>query len=318
MNFEKLISNTFEFKKAEMKQSESLNVSYCIDDNFSMPCGISLLSLLENNTDLNINVYLFVLSLSEVNKSKFVDIISRYNNANLYIYYVNDNFNINDHNQKNFPLSASLRIIAPEILKDKCDYLLYIDADTLVVGSIKGILQYKNEKIISAVLDFGVFKVLIRTKSESGLYFNSGILFFNNNKWHQENITQLLIKLLLNNDYLYPDQDALNHLLSNDCNYLPLTFNFHHKIKNNYKTNDLKIVHYTGHDKPWYSLFLTPEYSYYLKKSPWSNEKLKLAHNYSRIRVYSKNIKKQSILKSLKYYFIYLFTKFKEKRNKAH
>lgn len=320
LTFVDLISKEECLITQELTNKDTMNIVYCIDDKYSLCCGVSMYSLLHNNKDINIIIHLFVLSLSETNKNNFIDMVSSYNNVVLNLYYVNSEFKINEHNQKYFPLSASLRIITPEILKDKCDYMLYLDADTLIVNSIKEFLNYKNDKTISAILDVSAYAMLIRTKLSTGLYFNSGVLFINNQKWTHESITHKTIELLTANNFEYPDQDALNTILSNDCNYLPVRLNGHYYTKRGvpciYDKGSV-IIHYASEDKPWFKLFISPLYKSYLNETPWRNNELNIAKNARRIRIYSKNIKKQSKVKSIKYYLLYLLIKLKEKARKA-
>ena len=58
---------------------EILNVMYLTDNNYVVFAGVSIISLFENNKDIeNINVYVIDDSISEKNKKIYLDIANKY------------------------------------------------------------------------------------------------------------------------------------------------------------------------------------------------------------------------------------------------
>ena len=313
MNYHQLISKSEEIKTLS-QDDNILHVAYGFDDNFSLGTGVSLVSLLENNQHIAISAHLFALSLSKENKTKFIEIAQKYTNLALTIYYVNDQFDINEENKTLFPVSSALRIIIPKILENIAPQVLYIDADTLIVSDLSEFLNFSKEPTIAAVGDFNPEKQIKRINLPSKNYFNAGILFINVPKWCEAFITEKSHTLLIENKFRNPDQDALNILLYNQCHYLPEKYNYQVAsgyIENNQPINREKIciIHYIGQDKPWFTFFMPPIYQQYLNISPWKHDKLKTALNAGRIRVASKSMKKSNKLKSFQFYIQYLYYK---------
>ena len=53
-------------------EKPAMDVVFCIDENFAMPCGIALYSLLHTNKDMHINLYIIGQGLSEASKNALV------------------------------------------------------------------------------------------------------------------------------------------------------------------------------------------------------------------------------------------------------
>lgn len=57
------------FKKNIIKTSNNnlkeLNIAFCFDDNFVMPTGVAIASIIENNKDSHLHFHLFFESISE-------------------------------------------------------------------------------------------------------------------------------------------------------------------------------------------------------------------------------------------------------------
>lgn len=314
MDYAQFINKSEKFENPNLLNNDTFHVVYCFDDNYSLGAGVSLVSLLENNKKTHISAHLFVIELSEENRSKFVNIIKLYSNLSLTIYHINSQFDINPNNKIIFPLAASLRIIAPEILKNITPQFLYIDCDTLVINDISKLKNITNNRIISVIEDCNAQQEIHHLNFSSSRYFNSGILLVNTQKWCENSTTNKILELLINENLEYPDQDALNIVLSTQCDYLPKSYNYQVEITNiellnTEAINNIYIIHYIGPDKPWYHLFITDLYKKYLQRSPWKNENLKLAAQTQRIRIYSKKIRQYDKFKSFKYYALYLYYK---------
>lgn len=252
---------------------KTLNVSYCADDKYCIPFGISVCSLLENNKNLNVIIHLFTQSLSEKNKFELHKLIANYDNVEFIIYYISNDFNINPENTINYPISASLRIIIPEILKNKCDCVLYLDSDTLITDSLIKLTELNIDKTVSVVIDSHVNERINAINLDSDRYFNSGVLFINIKKWCDNQISIKTFNLLSNNRYRFPDQDALNIVLSKQCLYLPIYYNFlginddPSYLPEKFDIDNVIVYHYAGQKRPWNNIFSNKLYCKYSKKT---------------------------------------------------
>mgnify|MGYP002774017304 FL=1 len=63
-----------------------MNVVYYSSDFFSEMCGVSIESLLENNTETDeINIYIVEDNISDINKERLLEISNRYNRNIFFI-----------------------------------------------------------------------------------------------------------------------------------------------------------------------------------------------------------------------------------------
>ena len=148
---------------------------------------------------------------------------------------------------------------------------------------------------------------------DSTKYFNAGVLLINTKKWCEEKISEKALTLINDgNIYKFADQDVLNILLENKTLLLPIKFNTKIKIAiDAHQEKEIRpytvILHYISQNKPWFKVYLSKIFEYYLALSPWKDEQLPLSGNSSSIRNYAKYLFKQRYYyKSIYYYIIYL------------
>lgn len=294
----------------------TLNIALGFDDNYAIPAGVAMLSVIKNTPDYNLNFHLFIDNVSEQNIEKFKQLIS--NNISITLYYLNNNFVINP---KTLVLhistvSTCIRFIMPKLLVSITDKLIYLDSDVICLKSLAKIAEYNIENYIAGVVsDTKDMQQTISKmyKIDSTKYFNAGVLLINTKKWCEANITEKALELINDgNVYKFADQDVLNILLENNTLLLPIKFNTKIKISiDAHQEKDIKpytvILHYISQNKPWYKVYLSEIFKNYFQLSPWKNEKLPLSGDSSSIRNYAKYLmKKGCYVKTIYYYGIYL------------
>lgn len=155
------------------------------------------------------------------------------------------------------------------------------------------------------------------------------MMLINIPEWNKNNISNKLIDLLNNSSYnfKFPDQDALNLILTKKIKYLPRKFNYFNGFypwhKDSITNKEIILLHFTSSPKPWdlgwevssmsndYNRDL---YKTYENQTPWKNSLPVYPKHYRRFRIYAKDLYKHGYyLKSIKYYLTYLFTKIKIK-----
>lgn len=198
----------------------------------------------------------------------------------------------------------------PEYLKNECDQIIYIDSDTLVVGSLDALLESTQETIISAVKDCDCDIHVDRLNLPLKKYFNSGVIVINIPKWLEFNVTQKALMLLSEKTFLYPDQEVLNIILNDKFSYLENRYNYQIQLGNyierqKEKDKDAVIIHYISSCKPWFLLYQTQLYRQYLNKTPWRKTQTIFAPNGKAIRKYANEIKKFEKITSYKLKILY-------------
>lgn len=247
-----------------------MNIVLGTDDNYAMPCSVCITSIFENNKDILCNIYILTEGLNEFNINLFNKISKKYNRT-ISIVKINNNRFKELMIRGRFTKAMYNRFLIPEILNEQ-DTALYIDCDIIINGTISFFEKLSLKSYACAVIKDQMCynKKFFNQRLEINTpYFNSGVIFMNLSYWRKHNLTQKCIDFIINNPNLcfYPDQDALNKVLSGQVLYIPLTYNFQEMlyIEKNYKYYDkdmLKeirlyklnpiIIHYTNDIKPWY------------------------------------------------------------------
>lgn len=191
-----------------------MNVLYTCDDNYVWLMGISMLSLFENNKDLDaISVYLLGERISEENKSKLKDIADKYKRECIIIEMPELDIP-QSLVSKRWPKSAFSRLYAANILPDNLDSILYLDCDTVIMGSLSYMDKLNNSDcVIYGVRDcIGEFYRKNIGLNRKSLYVNAGVLLMNLEKMRKINISQIIDSFLSEYGQLihYADQDVLN------------------------------------------------------------------------------------------------------------
>lgn len=229
-----------------------IDVLYSTNHNYLPNTLASILSLVRNSL-LNQNEYFTVhmiienLTLRDQNLIENVKKICP--NLTLNVYKLEEynikNYGIPDWQQTQV---ANSRLFFQDILGDavyEIDKLLYLDADTIVVGDLSPIENMKG--LICAVED--VLPDIYAKSLNLSKYYNSGVLLFDVPNWIKQK-TQEQIKEYIQTHSLselkYPDQDILNIVCNQQISDLPKSYNLHSFI---YALKDHALKQYCNHRK---------------------------------------------------------------------
>ncbi|KDN10321.1 glycosyltransferase family 8 protein [Gilliamella sp. Imp1-1] len=294
----------------------TLNIALGFDDNYAIPAGIAMLSVIKNTPSYNLSFHLFIDQVSEINLDKFKKLSS--NNVSITLYYLNSNFIINPKTLVLHiaTISTCIRFIMPKLLETITDKLIYLDSDVICLQSLAKIAEYNIENYIAGVVSDT--KDMQQTISrmyhiDSTRYFNAGVLLINTKKWCEENISEKALELINDgNIYKFADQDVLNILLEKKTLLLPIKFNTKIKISiDAHQEKNIRpytvILHYISQNKPWFKVYQSEIFKHYFQLSPWKDEELPLSGDSSSIRNYAKYLMKhRAYYKAIYYYGVYL------------
>lgn len=285
-----------------------MNILYQSDDNFAPFLGVSLYSLLVNNTDIpELNVYVIELRISELNKARIQSVCDQYHRQ---LNWISGDFLQAESLRMGMPsyngfrknTMSMMKVFAPNTLD--VDHILYIDCDTIVPGSLTALSDLDiGGKSIGMVLDSIVpttYKTDIGLDPED-CYYNSGIIYFNIANWKKNNCLQHIINFAKDGHVFGTvDQDYLNVVLKSQIYTLPLTFNvqcihlftsartyvhLYKEIQPYYSAQEIAdstkkpaIIHYEklASMSPWHKNTVHPSadlFETYLRQSPWSDFK---------------------------------------------
>jgi len=299
IDFHKVILQKIEFDYSGPAKAKKINITYGIDRNFLFGAGISMTSVLINNTDIDIHFYL----VTDFVDNEYVDHIKKlaekYCTTITILVFNNENF-IQLPSTKAWTYAMYYRYFSFEYLSNELDSVLYLDADVICKGSLYELTEIKFNGEYAAVVH-DVDEVRLKSGERLGIpelsnsYFNSGVVFANLALWRESGLLKKAFEILQDKqrELLYFDQDALNILYCGHVIELRRDFNCIYGVDYELKINDRYeykkyiadstiLIHYVGVTKPWHSWANYPVSEYFItayQQSPWAQKPLLNAHS---------------------------------------
>lgn len=198
-----------------MKKSV-LNVMYLTDNNYVVFAGVSIISLFENNKNIDvINVYVIDDSIADENKKIYKQIAERYGREIIFLDLSRGLEILQEMKAPQYRNSYTtyLKLFAFDLLPEDVDRIFFIDSDSIVVGCLEEMISFDMQgKMVGAVRD-GIshpYKVALGYPEEDS-WFNMGVMLVDVHKWKSDKAQQKVIEQLKKrNAYIAVDQDILN------------------------------------------------------------------------------------------------------------
>ena len=247
-----------------------LDIAFCVNDVWLSYVTVSIKSIIENNKSYTINIHIITDHISEANEKRLLSEVQGYKNVSVRIYWIDDTPLKKLRVSTRWPIYTWYRILLPQILSDKINKVLYLDADIVVVDDIGELFAIDmKEKSIAAVLDSLTFETVLYQRlgyESSKHYVSSGVLLMNLQFWRENDLTEMIIDWAVKNDseLRYPDQDAINYICRDTKVLLPLRFNILYALfyTDKFYSNEKRqmeecldkpaIIHFTDDYKPWF------------------------------------------------------------------
>lgn len=203
-------------------------VLYQFDNKYAPYAGISLLSLIENNREGRLTVYIAAIDISDSNMKKFEKLFHVYGITGIWL-------NTQDAVQKirqfrlgswNSSYATWLKVFVLDQIPANVKRILYVDCDTLIVGKILDLFSMElGGKTIGAVLDCLAQYDCKRLGVKQ--YYNAGVTLYDMEKMRGSMLIEKMLSHLERNVHRYPvnDQDLLNDFFKNQIFTLPLKYN---------------------------------------------------------------------------------------------
>lgn len=279
-----------------------MNIIYASDDNYAWLMGVSMVSLFENNRDVDdIHVYLFGDGITQENERKLMDIADSYQ-RHLDVIDVNKLSLPENLYSGRYPKSAFSRLFAYRLLPNTIRRVLYLDCDIIVDGSLMDLYNHPmDNKIILAVKDCvsKAYKEKIGINSDD-VYINTGVMVMDLERMRgfpmEEKIGEFVAKYA--SAMNYADQEIINGIFQGEFGILPPEWNVmtqfnqysyrqlgwirhpHHYYSEKeieYAKRHARIFHFTTcmlNIRPWYSnsqLNNAHVFNRYKRLSPWKD-----------------------------------------------
>ena len=208
----------------------TIDVLYATNSHYLLYTLASMLSFIEHSGlgQDKINIHLMTEGCSGDDYRFAQEVLSDFSHVFLSIYPIEE-YSMSKYHIPPWQNTqvANARLFFQDILGSKIadiDSLLYLDSDTMVVGSLEELLDKKDG--LYAVRDncqpsyyrrFGLDK-----------YFNSGVLWIDTKSWIENHYQDKIVTFIKNNRDIklkYPDQDILNCSLKDDIKELTHSYN---------------------------------------------------------------------------------------------
>ncbi|MGC6769263.1 glycosyltransferase family 8 protein [Enterococcus sp. LJL51] len=263
---------------------EKITIVSCCNDAFVPHLTTLFISILENTCEPFSNFAFYVVedNISYKNKELLQQSLAPYHVQAIFLN-VNEEYFSNAVESDRIPKTAYFRIVIPELFRDKgVERLLYLDCDMVAAADITNLWSVDlSDYLLAAVEDAGFHHRLEKMELPvvSTCYFNSGLMLINVDAWLKNDISQKVLNFIdkYPEKLRFHDQDALNAVLHDRWLRLHPSWNAQSYIMERSKQHPTaqgeqeyretrkqpKIIHYSGHIKPWHEEFDSPTVKYY-------------------------------------------------------
>lgn len=227
---------------------------------------VTVISLLENNKDLNFKIYIIYDGLNSDDISMMNELVKPYS-CTLVFKEVDDSMFDNVVTKGRQTKVVYYNLLIPKLINE--DRIYYLDVDLVVNGSIKEFYnQDFEDNYAVGVEDWKLFDRHKELKMKStSKYLNNGSMLLNLKKIIADNLYDKYIESINTIDELkFLDQDVINSVIDGRWKKAPLKYNAissyvrESVLKNDYfkkeeileAYNNPVVIHYTGGRKPWH------------------------------------------------------------------
>jgi len=239
---------------------EILSFVYCIDNKFLIQSMTSIISLLDS---VNEKINIYIIHSKNCDFDEYSEVILNHKNLNaLDIFSFKENNIYFPNIQGSHVTEATYyRLFIEKYLPSYVDTVVYLDADTICINNPIYDLRLEisklinSEYILSARVEIPIGdSELMKRLNLTGDYFNAGVMILDLNKWRKVNFKEKLISKMdeIKNLIIHWDQDVLNSVINGKFLKLDKIYNFpSSEISEKNFSEDIKIIHYLGSNKPW-------------------------------------------------------------------
>ena len=276
-----------------------MNVIYAANENYAKLVWISACSLFKNNKNCRIKVYLISDNITEESIRNIKKLVEEYHGELVVIDFYEVTYGLENADIFSGSKTSYARLFIPNIITE--DKLLYLDCDTLVMGTLDDIWNLDiSDVYVAGVQDTVVPHIRYGIGLEySDTYLNSGVLLMNVKKMREDDLQRKFVDYIKEMQGSVPchDQGVINHVCKDSILVLSLIYNVmtpvfeytsdeimkFYELKHYYTDSEIqgarknpKIIHFTAgwYVRPWFSNSKHPyaeTYNKYYDISPWKN-----------------------------------------------
>lgn len=262
-----------------------MNILFSIDQGF-VPLCINCIQSLLPFADEFLHVYVLQTSLSLHHKAMIESALD--GKGECQFIHVPEEWFLEFPETDRYPKEIYYRIAAPLLLPERLDRILYLDVDTVVIGSLRELyeMDFQERYYIACTHTRAFLRALnqVRLEAPEGApYINTGVLMMNLDLL-RKNLRLKDIRCYAqkhSHTLLLPDQDLITGLYGDKILLADtMRYNLSDRMLNLYNLdpthpkrdlewvrNHTSIIHYCGKNKPW-----KPNYRGMLGTFYWENQ----------------------------------------------
>ena len=211
-----------------------MDILYQFNDKYAPYAAVSMTSLFENNKDVKkISVHILGEELSQASEEKLRALSDIYGR---HIFFVDTTGLVEKMKSLNMPTyrgsyAANMRLFVDYLFEQNENApkrLLYLDADTIVTGSLESLFLLPIKTLGMVYDTLGNFHKYGIGLSENEGYYNSGVILYDVDKWIKGNYTEKIVEHVRNvrASYPSPDQDLINVVMREEITPILPEYNF--------------------------------------------------------------------------------------------
>ncbi len=250
-----------------------MNLFVTLDERYLDPLRVMLYSLCKSNPRHRFTVYLLHSSLEQEHIALAEANLPPGQCTLVSVRVPKEKFQDLPCSER-WPVEASYRIFAAQLLPETLERALYLDPDIVVINDLEKLytLDFENNFFAAASHMFIQMQIIswYRFDMKRGSqYINSGVMLFNLALLRKEQNTREVYRFIeqYRKRLVLFDQDILNGVYHRRTKYIsPLQYNLDEKYYNMYNMNpyvffnrvdipwvkrNTVIIHFNGKNKPW-------------------------------------------------------------------
>jgi lipopolysaccharide biosynthesis glycosyltransferase len=183
---------------------KKISVAYGLDNKYTYPTLISILSILENSSRYTFYTFYLLVEknkFKEENKEKFIRLEKKYDRCKVIIIELTNENLSNARITKRYPLATYYRLLLAKLIP-KVNKIIYLDGDTLVFTDLTQMINLKmNKNIILGFVDDS-YKKAKKFGIKTYKYITCGVLLIDLKKMRKENISKKFFDFINNTKIL--------------------------------------------------------------------------------------------------------------------
>ena len=205
------------------------HIAYACNEPYAQYVAVSLKSLCDNQpqcADVIWRIHILTDGISNKSQKQLESVCALRQDFQLVVHVIRGE-ELQGLPTERFTHITYFRFFIADLIPD-AERVFYIDTDCLILDDISAVFSLPLEKTIAAMSnlfnDENKSRVSLQKQNS---YFVAAPLLVNTIRWKELNYTPLLLDWCYShlNVLKYPDQDALNVVLQNDREHLPMRFN---------------------------------------------------------------------------------------------